>query len=144
MSEVILKLCGGNGIMRQAKNAFVADASAAVVKKRARNSAILNGGLTAVNALNTAANVYSGHPAMATFSGIASGCFGTVFGMHLKDLMQAIKLKKQTSQALKDIINKQDFMDILNRYLRINGKKEMTSEQLMKAYNIADKAKLFG
>ena len=35
-------------------------------------------------------------------------------------------------------------MDIVNRYLRINGKKEMTSEQLMKAYNKADKAKLFG
>jgi hypothetical protein len=55
--------------------------------------------------------------------------------------MQAIKSKKQTSQAIKDFINKKDFMDILNRYLRINGKKEMTSEQLLEAYNKVDKAK---
>ena len=99
MSEVILKL-GGNGIMRQAKKAFVADAAVAVVKKRARNGAILNGGLTAANALYTAANAYLGHPGGATFSGIATGCIGTVFGMYLKDLMQAIKSKKQTHKIM--------------------------------------------
>ena len=77
---------------------------------------------------------------------IIGGAFTTIAGLltgaNIKELIKATKAQKQTAKAVKDFVNNKDFMDIINRYLRMNGKKEVTSEQLLEAYNKVDKAKV--
>ena len=133
MQEVVLKLGGAkaNGIVQQAKRAFIEDASAGAAKKRAKYGTILNGGLAATNVVNTATQAFAGHPRMAAIWGFATACFGTSFGMYLKEFMQTAKTKKETAKALKDIISKPEFADILKRYLRINGDKRSAIEEFV-------------
>lgn len=140
MSEVILKV-GGNGIMRQAKKAIISDALATTAKKGIRKNTLINVGLTATNGACTALQASGGKTGWAIFGGIFTALSGLMTGASIKEFMKASKVQKQSSQAVKDIVSKKDFIDVLNRYLRINGKKEMTSEQFLQAYNKVDKAK---
>ena len=86
MQEVVLKLCStkANGIVQQAKRAFVADASAGASKKKLKRGVMFNGGLAAVNVVNTATQAYGGSPSAASVFGAAAALFGTSFGMYLK------------------------------------------------------------
>lgn len=132
---------GGNALVRQAKRAITADVVATAVNKSVRKSTLINAGFTAANGALTALHASGGKTGYAIFGGIATALSGLMTGASIKEFVKAAKAKKQTSQAVKDIVNRKDFMDIVNRYLRINGKKEVTSEQLLQAYNKADKAK---
>ncbi len=131
---IMVKLGGAKatGVIQQAKRAFIADTAAGVAKKTAKRNALLNGTLTVGNGVNAIINASQGHPYWGMAIGAVTGFIGTITGFNIKQLVEATKLKKQTSKAMNDIINNKDFMDIVNRCLRIKGKKEVTSEQILK------------
>ena len=133
MQEVVLKLGGAkaNGIVQQAKRAFIADASASAKKKSAIKDTITYGSFTLANGGCAALQASGGHTGWTIFAGLCTAFSGLCSGVNLKKLIDAAKAKKETAKTLKDIISKPEFADILKRYLRINGDKRAAIEEFV-------------
>lgn len=137
---IVVKEIPGTGIWRQAKRAMTADALADIAKKKAKTWATINGATSVASASGAVTNAVSGNVFNASLGGLASVLFGTSSGLWIKEFIQASKLKKEATKAIKDIVNKKEFMDIVNRFARMKGKPELTSEQVLDIYNKAAKA----
>ena len=137
---ITVKILGGTGVARKLKNALSLDAAASVTKKNAKTWATINGAMSVASASGAVTNAVSGNVFNASLGGLASVLFGTSSGLWIKEFMQASKLKKEATKAIKDIVNKKEFMDIVNRFARMKGKPELTSEQVLDIYNKAAKA----
>ena len=137
---IVVKEIPGTGIWRQAKRAMTADALADIAKKKAKTWATINGVTSVASASGAVTNAVSGNVFNASLGGLASVLFGTSSGLWIKEFIQASKLKKEATKAIKDIVNKKEFMDIVNRFARMKGKPELTSEQVLDIYNKAAKA----
>jgi len=124
-----VKLCSAkaNGVMQRAKRAFIADKSAAAARKSAKKETVIFGGWTACNIATTVGYTCIGDAYSAAFLGLASAFTGISFGMNLKEFMQASKARK----ALNNIVKNKEFQDIMNRFLRIKGKENITVKQIM-------------
>lgn len=122
---------GGNALVRQAKRAMHADAVATAKYESIKTSALM----TATDGASTALKANSSWKmGWAIFGGIVTAFKNLMTENRLKKFVKASKAKKQASQAVEDIVNRKDFMEIVNRYLRIKGKTELTSEEFLRAY----------
>ena len=136
LSNVNKKRLGGNALVRQAKKVVLDDVAASNEKKRNKNLAIINGILGVVNSGFSIWSASLGNVAGAIFNSIGSIFCSTVAGINLTNFLNAGITKLETEVALNGFLshNQKDLMKIINRYLQNNGKKEITAEQLYKAY----------
>ena len=131
-----MKICG-NSLTRQVKRAIYADTTANAKKKAAKRAALLSGTGFSFSAGTSVADIYADKPVLATIYGLASACFGGSLVKNLIDFTKAVKINRQTSQKLKELINNENFIEIINRknrYLRMNSKKEVTIEEIMEKW----------
>ena len=122
---------GGNALTRQVKRLEVGYAGMTAQMKDYKKSVIGSGINSGVMAGLTAVQ-YAEHPIAAVISGLASVVSGLVSGFNFRDFLKAKKAKAEVVQSMKDMISKPEFMDIANRYLKIKGKKSMSTEEVVK------------
>ena len=133
VQSIILKVGSekANGIMRQAKRAFVEREVARETKQWADNQAMICGLGTAgftlgALAVGPLASVSLGGAGLTAAKGVSL----------VLDSLKASKQQKQASKVLNETINKQDFRDVLNRFLRMKGKEGIPDKDALVVPNI--------
>lgn len=135
MNTVMATKKGGSSVVRLAKNVFQNDLNAAIqAEKNPKELVHMNMCLSAITVANTI-NAGFCNTTAAIISGICAAISSLTTGAIVTKFIHAKKDVKQAQKAVNDIVNRKDFMDIVNKYLRINGEEELTSEGFLWLYN---------
>ena len=128
---------GGNSVIRTFKSDVERLNKLKQCKKFNRRSIIMNTVTASGMGTTSALSIASDKPILAAISGGLTALFTGLTGAGIKLQRRLGKdigncVEKLSNDAKKEM----SYMDVINRALRIKGKKEVTQEQVFKALNI--------